>query len=101
MMYLQTYYKVIATTDLEIVSGLICSNAADLVIIDAEPEAELLKKCETFKKCKSDIPLILTYVYTNKSKDSDKLIKQIVDEVFYKPFDLNEITSKIPVLLNH
>ncbi|AFH49018.1 Hypothetical protein IALB_1308 [Ignavibacterium album JCM 16511] len=101
MMYLQTHYRVIATTDLEIVSGLICNKTADLVIIDAEPDSELIDKCEKFKKCRSEIPIILTYVFTNKSKDSESRIKQIVDEIFYKPFDLNEITSKIPELLFH
>lgn len=101
MMYLQTHYRVLATTDLEIVSGLICNKTADLVIIDAEPDSELIDKCEQFKKCRSEIPIILTYVFTNKSKDSESRIKKIVDEVFYKPFDLNEIASKIPELLLH
>lgn len=101
MMYLQTHYRVIATTDLDIVSGLICNKTADLVIIDAEPDSELIDKCEKFKKCRSEIPIILTYVFTNKSKDSESRIKQIVDEIFYKPFDLNEITSKISELLFH
>lgn len=101
MMYLQTNYKVIATTDLDIVSDLVRNGNADLIIIDAEPEANLIKKCEDFKKFNTDIPLILTYVYSNKSQTNEKSLKQFVDEVFYKPFDLNEITSKIPVLLKH
>jgi DNA-binding response OmpR family regulator len=101
MMFLQTYYRVIATTDLDIVSNLICNKSVDLVIIDAEPDTQLIDKCGQFKKCRSDIPIILTYVYTNKSKESEGRIKQIVDEIFYKPFDLNEITSKIPELLSH
>lgn len=101
MMYLQTYYRVIATTDLEIVSGLICNQTADLVIIDAEPDTELINKCEKFKKCRPEIPLVLTYVYTNKSKESETHIKNIVDEIFYKPFDLNELSARIPELLLH
>ncbi|WP_337872730.1 hypothetical protein [Ignavibacterium sp.] len=101
MMYLQTYYRVIATTDIESVSNLICNKIADLVIIDAEPDSELISKCAKFKNCRRDIPIILTYVYTNKSKESESKIKDIVDEIFYKPFDLNEITSKIPELLSH
>lgn len=101
MMYLQTHYKVIATTDMEIVSNLICNKSTDLVIMDAEPDINLVSKCEKFKKCRNDIPIILTYVFTNKSKEVESRIKQIVDEIFYKPFDLNEITSKIPELLTH
>uniref|UniRef100_UPI00404A898B hypothetical protein n=1 Tax=Ignavibacterium sp. TaxID=2651167 RepID=UPI00404A898B len=101
MMYLQTHYRVIATTDIEIVYNLICNKNADLVIIDAEPDSQLISKCEKFKNCRNDIPIILTYVFTNKSKESESRIKQVVDEIFYKPFDLNEITSKIPELLAH
>ena len=99
LMYLQTQYKVVATTDMEVVSSLVCSGSADLVIMDTEPDVDLLSKCEQFKKCKSEVPLILTYVFNNRIKESEVKIKKFVNEIFYKPFDLNEISSKIPVLL--
>lgn len=99
LMYLQTQYKVVATTDMEVVSSLVCSGSADLVIMDTEPDVDLLSKCEQFKKCKSEVPLILTYVFNNRIKESEVKIKKFVNEIFYKPFDLNEISSKIPALL--
>lgn len=99
LMYLQTQYKVVATTDLDVVSSLISSNSADLVIMDTEPTAEVQIKCEQFKKCRADVPLILTYVFNNKVKESENRIKRFVNEIFYKPFDLNEISLKIPSLL--
>jgi DNA-binding response OmpR family regulator len=99
LMYLQTQYKVVATTDLEIVSSIVCGGSADLVILDTEPDSALLSKCETFKKCKKDLPLILTYVFNERVKESENLIKKFVNDIFYKPFDLNEISSRIPVLL--
>jgi len=98
-MYLQTQYKVVATTDLEVVSSLICGHSADLVIMDTEPTTEVQNKCEQFKKCRADVPLILTYVFNNKVKESENRIKRFVNEIFYKPFDLNEISLKIPSLL--
>lgn len=98
-MYLQSHYKVVATTDLEVVSSLICNKSADLVIMDTEPSFDVQQKCEQFKKCRSDVPLILTYVFNNKIKDSEARIKRFVNEIFYKPFDLNEISIKIPTLL--
>ena len=49
LMYLQTQYKVVATTDIEVVSALVCNGSADLVIMDKEPDANLLLKCEQFK----------------------------------------------------
>ena len=55
LMYLQTQYKVVATTDLDVVSSLVCSNSADLVILDTEPNTEILLMCENFKKCKGDL----------------------------------------------
>jgi hypothetical protein len=82
-----------------VVSSLIFSNSADLVILDTEPNSEIQIKCEEFKKCKADIPLILTYVYDKRIQDSENSIKRFINEIFYKPFDFNEITSKIPALL--
>lgn len=99
LMYLQTQYKVVATTDLDVVSSLITNHSADLVIMDTEPTAEVQIKCEQFKKCRADIPLILTYVFNNRIKDSENRIKRFVNEIFYKPFDLNELSLRIPSLL--
>ncbi|MBK7632793.1 MAG: hypothetical protein IPJ23_19365 [Ignavibacteriales bacterium] len=98
-MYLQTQYKVVATTDMEVVSSLVCNGSADLVIMDTEPDSKVILKCEEFKKCKADVPLILTYVFNNRVKEPEGMIKKFVNEIFYKPFDLNEIASKIPNLL--
>jgi len=92
---------VVATTDIEVVSSLVCNGSADLVIMDTEPDLDILSKCEHFKKCKSEVPLILTYVYNNRVKEPESQIKKFVNEIFYKPFDLNEISSKIPALLTN
>jgi len=98
-MYLQTQYKVVATTDIDVVQSLICNKSADLVILDSEPSSAIQIKCEQFNKCRSDVPVILTYVFNNKIKDLEQTIKKFVTEIFYKPFDLNEIASKISTLL--
>jgi len=45
------------------------------------------------------MPLILTYVFNERVKESESKIKKFVDDIFYKPFDLNEIASRIPLLL--
>jgi response regulator RpfG family c-di-GMP phosphodiesterase len=98
-MYLQTQYKVVATTDIEVVSSLVCNHSVDLVILDTEPTSDVLSKCEKFKKCSANVPLILTYVFNDRIKESEHEIKKFINEIFYKPFDLNEISSKIPFLL--
>ncbi|MDT3697281.1 MAG: hypothetical protein ROY99_12935 [Ignavibacterium sp.] len=99
LLYLQTQYKVVTTTVLEVVSSLVCSNSADLVILDSEPNNEVIILCEQIKKCNGDLPLILTYVFNDKNLDRENEIKKFVNEIFYKPFDLNDISSKIPLLL--
>ncbi len=101
LMFLQTHYKVITTTDFEVVSSLVCNGSADLVIIDKEPDTNLLIKCEQIKKCKSNVPLILTYVFNERIKETEVKIKKFINGIFYKPFDLNEITAKIPALLSN
>lgn len=98
-MYLQTQYKVVATTDLEVVQSLICNKSADLVILDSEPSSDVQIKCEQFKKCRAEVPVILTYVFNNRIKDFETTIKKYVNEIFYKPFDLNEISARISTLL--
>jgi DNA-binding response OmpR family regulator len=98
-MYLQTQYKVVATTDIEVVQSLICNNSADLVILDSEPSSEVQIKCEQFKKCRSEVPVILTYVFNNRIKEFESKTKKFVNEIFYKPFDLNEIAARISTLL--
>jgi DNA-binding response OmpR family regulator len=99
LMYLQTQYKVVATTDLEVVQSLICNKSADLVILDSEPSSDVQIKCEQFKKCRAEVPVILTYVFNNRIKDFETTIKKYVNEIFYKPFDLNEISARISTLL--
>ena len=98
-MYLQTQYKVVATTDIEVVQSLICSKSADLVILDSEPSSDVQIKCEQFKKCRSEVPVIITYVFNNRLKDLELAIKKFVSEIYYKPFDLNEISARISTLL--
>lgn len=98
-MYLQTQYKVVATTDIEVVQSLICNKGADLVILDSEPSSDIQLKCEQFKKCRAEVPVLLTYVFNNRIKELETQTKKFVNEIFYKPFDLNEIASKISTLL--
>jgi len=101
LMYLQTQYKVVATTDINVVYSLIDNRTADLVIMDTEPNDDVQTKCEEFKKHHSDIPLILTYVFNNRIEESENRIKSFVNEIFYKPFDVNEIAARIPALITH
>jgi DNA-binding response OmpR family regulator len=95
-MYLQDRYKVTVTNDIEVLKTLVFS--ADILMLDIEPsdKAEVLLK--EIKSLVPGITIILTYVFKQKSKDLEAAIRNYVDLIFYKPFDLNEVTTKISLL---
>lgn len=99
LMFLQSHYKVVATTNLDAVSAMMKNSSADLVIIDSEPNELIQDVVQNLKNVDPDTPIILTYVYNSKFSVLESDIKKIVREIFYKPFDLNEITGRIPLLI--
>jgi DNA-binding response OmpR family regulator len=98
LMYLQNRYNITATTDLNVLKNVIQTSEFDLIILDTEPSVKIEDFC---KKIKSDIkiPVILTYVYKNQLKDFDFNIRKYVNTIFYKPFDLNEVSMKLSALV--
>lgn len=101
LVYLQSYYKIVVTTDLEILNSFSFDNNNDAIFIDHELTHNIINIIENIKSKKSDIPIFLTYVYTNKVSKFEEKIKSLVNEIFYKPFDLNEISIKLTKSLNN
>lgn len=99
LMFLQSHYKVVATTNLDAVSAMIRNSSADLIIIDSEPNQSIQNLINELQAIDVNTPIILTYVYNSKLSIHEESIKCKVKEIFYKPFDLNEISSRIPMLL--
>ncbi|MCS7052217.1 MAG: hypothetical protein NZM09_00635 [Ignavibacterium sp.] len=99
LVYLQNHYKIVATTDLDFINSFSLKNDFDAVFIDRELDSDLIKICEKIKSKDSDIPIFLTYVFNKKASILESKVKNYVDEIFYKPFDLNEISSKLTKLL--
>ncbi|MBS4033214.1 MAG: hypothetical protein KGZ85_02000 [Ignavibacterium sp.] len=100
LMFLQNHYKVVATTSLDAVSAMIRNSSADLVILDSEPNETIERLLIEVKNINCDTPIVLTYVYNSKLSVIENKIKPNIKEIFYKPFDLNEISTRIPNLLN-
>ena len=98
LMYLQNLYNITATTDLDVLKNVINTSDFDLVILDTEPSAKIEEFCKKIK-CEIKIPVILTYVYKNQLKDFDFNIRKYVNTIFYKPFDLNEVSMKLSALV--
>ncbi len=99
LMYLQDSYSVTTTTDLEVFKNVVNSSNLDLVIMDAEPSEKVELICKNIKDNFPKVPVILTYVYKNQLKDLENKIRQFVNSIFYKPFDLNEVSTKLTALM--
>lgn len=99
-MFLQSHYKVVATTNIDAVSAMVRNASADLVILDSEPDQTIQELLNDLKKINPETPIILTYVYNDRLSGSENNIKKNVKEIFYKPFDLNEISVRIPHILS-
>lgn len=98
LMYLQDRYKVTTTTDLKVLKSVVHSSDFDLIIMDAEPTEEIELFCQEIKVT-TGIPVILTYVYKKQIDNFDNNIRRYVSSVFYKPFDLNEVSTKLTSLM--
>ena len=98
-MFLQDKYNITTTTDLEVVKCVQNNSAVDLVLMDTEPSPEIEVLCESIRSKNSNLPIILTYVYKKQFSEIDKKIREKVNSVFYKPYDLNEIAVKMSSLI--
>lgn len=96
--YLQDSYKVTVTNDIEVIKSLVCSTRADALMLDMEPSGNSENLFKEIKSLAPTITIILTYVFKQKSKELETAIRNYVDIIFYKPFDLNEVTTKLSVL---
>ncbi len=99
LMYFQNDYSVTTTTNISVLKAIDKTLNIDLVIIDAEPTKTVEDVCKLLKEKNPDIPIILTYVYENNSKSFDKNIRKYASSIFYKPFDLSEVTRQLSALL--
>ncbi len=101
LVFLQNHYKIVVTTDFELLNSFPFDSKNDAVFIDHEPNPQLVLTCEKIKAENPEVPVFLTYVYTNRTSQSENKIKSFVNEIFYKPFDLNEISLKLTYILEH
>ncbi len=98
-MYLQNDYSVTTTTNLDVLRVMAKYITFDMVIIDAEPSKAIETTCKEIREQNSSIPIILTYVYENNSKVFDSNLRKYASSIFYKPFDLTEVTKELTGLL--
>lgn len=99
LMYLQESYSVTATTNQKAIGAFAGSSSFDLIILDDAPGKEILELCRNLKEMKPEIPVIITYVFDKQTKDIEPSLRQYVTSIFYKPYDLNEVTMKMASLM--
>ncbi len=99
LIYLQDKYNVTSSTDFNVLKSLAVNSDFDLFIIDSEPNPKLEKLCSAIKKSSPHLKIVLTYVYNKKMSAAEKRIRDYISTVFYKPFDLTDITKSIPGII--
>ena len=95
LIYLQNNFNVTITTNIDDFKVIFSHTHSDIVIMDIEPSKEIEIICKDIHHIKSNIPIILTYVFNNRVKDFDERIRKYVTSIFYKPIDIAEITNKL------
>jgi DNA-binding NtrC family response regulator len=98
LMYLKDRYNITVSMDNEDLIKIIKCTKFDLVLLDMEPSDKMEKLCEEIKTASPHVPIVLVYVYKNQNKDFDLKIRKYADFIFYKPFDLNEVTKELSIL---
>jgi DNA-binding NtrC family response regulator len=98
-MYLQSDYNVTTTTDVSVLKTMTKHIKFDLLIMDAQPSNSVEAFCKEMKELHPEVPVILTYVYQDNHKIFDLNIRKYISSVFYKPFDLYEVSKYMTSLL--
>lgn len=98
-MLFQDRYTVITTTNIGMLEPFVQHYTADLVIIDAVPTQKMIDRLDGLKLAKKDLPIIMLYVFSAKGTGLDTAVRNHVDSVFYKPFDISVVAKRIDELL--
>ena len=98
-MLFQDRYNVVTTTNIGILDTSVSNSSADLVIIDAVPSEKMIERLDSMKGANKQLPVIMLYVYNARDVRLDKSIREHVDSVFYKPFEVSAVSKRIEELL--
>jgi DNA-binding NtrC family response regulator len=98
-MLFQDRYNVITTTNPAMLDSFVAHYSANLLIIDASPTKKMLERIHSLKDLNKHLPIIMLYVFSSKETSLDRAARNVVDSVFYKPFDLAAVSKLINELL--
>lgn len=100
ILYLKDKYFVTTTTDKNDLEKIINSSDYDAVLLDIEPSEQAERLCKNLKLFNRNVPIILIYVYREKKKEFDMSIRKYIDFVFYKPFDIKDMSRELSYIMN-
>jgi DNA-binding response OmpR family regulator len=95
----QDRYNVVTTTNLGMLERFVGSYSADLMIIDAGPSEKLIERLSTLRETNKHLPIIMLYVYNSKDVKLDRIVRERVDSVFYKPLEISSVSQRVTELL--
>ena len=98
-MLFQDRYTVSTTTNLSMLETFVANYAIDLIIIDAVPSSRIIERLNAMRELRCKLPIIMLYVYSAKDLQLDHAIRDHVDSVFYKPFEISAVSKRIEELL--
>ena len=99
--FFQDRFKVVTTTDPELLEVVALNRHIDLVMIDAEPSGRLIERLQELRRSTGHLPVLMLYVYGPRGGEMDKAVRHYVDAILYKPFDVRDVSRRIEELLGN
>jgi len=100
MLLFQDRYKVMTTSDIEMLTLAVEQYHPDLVIADAVPNERMSTRFDQIKQEHPNLPIILFYVSRMEHPELKENILKYVDAMFSKPIDIAEVTRRINELVS-
>ncbi len=100
LMYLHDNYKITATTSFAMIKRIINNADINLILIDEEPTEKLTRMCEELKANHPGLRIVITYVFNNRAGGYENEIRKYIDSIFYKPFNLHDVSDELSKLLD-
>lgn len=96
----QFKYDVISTTVIEEIFDLVGKEKVDLILVDsAISDERILSAIKKIKNIRTEIIIILLYIYKFSNIELERNYRECVDGLFYKPVDIYQVMGVIKDLL--
>lgn len=97
--FLKDDFEVFVVNDGSQIVSQIEREKIDLLLTDLEiPNIYFYSIISTIKEHYPTIPIICMYIYCDQTQEMENTIRRMVDAIFLKPFDLNELKKRIKLL---